>query len=104
MNRREELRFQIYTSAKVALFDEPDCEIEAQIVDVSPSGLRLLMDTELLEDRIITIETDQHLILADVRNCKARGIRLAWEQSESIRRQNLRCRALHRTRSAIKHW
>ncbi len=75
MDRRNELRFQIYTSAKIALFEEPEREMDAQMVDVSASGVRFHTDAELLEDQIITIETDQHFVLADVRNCKARGIR-----------------------------
>lgn len=75
MDRRNELRFQIYTSAKIALFEEPEREMDAQMVDVSASGVRFHTDAELLEDQIITIETEQHLILADVRNCTARGIR-----------------------------
>ena len=75
MNRRNELRFQIYTNAKVSPFDEPERDIEAQMVDVSASGIRFIADVEFPEDQIVTVETDQHLILADIRNCRARGIR-----------------------------
>ncbi|MSV36184.1 MAG: PilZ domain-containing protein [Bryobacterales bacterium] len=75
MNRRSELRFQIYTSARITLFDEPEREIEAQMVDVSASGIRFITDVEFPEDQIVIVETDQYLILADIRNCKARGIR-----------------------------
>jgi hypothetical protein len=75
MNRRLETRFQVYAPAKVALLDDPDQESEAQVLDVSGAGLRLVADRELPEDQIITIETDQHLILADVRSCLPRGNR-----------------------------
>jgi hypothetical protein len=77
MDRRSELRFQIYTSARIALFDEPEREMEVQMVDLSPSGLRFITDEEFQEDQIVTIETAQHLILADIRNCNPRGIRFA---------------------------
>jgi hypothetical protein len=75
MNRRLETRFQVYAPAKVALLDDPDQESEGQVLDVSGAGLRLVTDRELPEDQIITIETDQHLILADVRSCLPRGSR-----------------------------
>jgi Domain of unknown function (DUF4115)/PilZ domain len=73
MNRRMEPRFQVYAPAKVALLDDPDGETPGQLLDVSGAGLRLVTDAEFQEDQIVTIETDQHLILADVRNCLARG-------------------------------
>lgn len=75
MNRRLETRFQVYAPAKVALLDDPDQESEGQVLDVSGAGLRLVADRELPEDQIIIIETDQHLILADVRSCLPRGSR-----------------------------
>jgi hypothetical protein len=73
MNRRTEPRFQVYAPAKVALLESPDREYEGEVLDVSGAGLRLSVETEFDEDQIITIETDQHLILADVRNCLERG-------------------------------
>ncbi|HTW67186.1 MAG TPA: RodZ domain-containing protein [Bryobacteraceae bacterium] len=73
MDRRKEARFQVYAPAKVAPLDEPDREIDAQVIDISGLGLRLITDVELPQDQIIVVETDQHLILADVRNCEPRG-------------------------------
>jgi RodZ C-terminal domain len=75
MDRRREARFQVYAAAKVAPLDEPDRETEGQVVDISGFGLRLITTVEFHEDDIIVIETDQHLILADVRNCEMRGNR-----------------------------
>jgi hypothetical protein len=73
MNRRNEPRFQVYAPAKVAPLDDPESETNGQLVDVSGAGLRLVTDAEFHTDQIITVETDQHVILADVRNCLARG-------------------------------
>jgi hypothetical protein len=73
MDRRKEPRFQVYAPATVAPLDDPEHEIEARLIDISGLGLRLITDIEFPEDQIITVETDQHLILADVRNCMPRG-------------------------------
>jgi len=75
MDRRKEARFQVYAPAKVALLDDPETEWNGQVIDISGLGLRLVAEVELHQDQIITIETDQHLILADVRNCEPRGSR-----------------------------
>ena len=58
MNRRSELRFQVYTVAKVAHFDEPEHELDAQMVDVSPSGVRLVAEREFHEDDIARAHED----------------------------------------------
>jgi hypothetical protein len=73
MNRRTEPRFQVYASAKLALFDDPEAEANAELVDVSGAGLRIMATQEIPADEIITVETDQHLILAHVRNCAPQG-------------------------------
>ena len=75
MDRRKEPRFQVYAAAKVSPVDEPDRETDGQVIDISGLGVRLVADQEFLEDDIIVVETEQHLILADVRNCMARGTR-----------------------------
>jgi hypothetical protein len=77
MDRRKEARFQVYAPAKVALLDDPETEWNGQVIDISGLGLRLVADVEFHQDQIITVETDQHLILADVRNCEPRGSRFA---------------------------
>jgi hypothetical protein len=63
----------VYAPAKLALFDDPDAEANGELVDVSGAGLRILAAEEIPADEIITVETDQHLILADVRNCIPQG-------------------------------
>src|ERR1700740_2608211 len=75
MDRRKEPRFQVYAQAKVSPLDEPDLETDGQVIDISGLGMRLVADQEFQEDDIIVVDTDQHLILADVRNCMARGAR-----------------------------
>jgi RodZ C-terminal domain/PilZ domain len=75
MDRRKEARFQVYAPAKVAPLDEPETEMDCQVIDISGLGLRFVADTEYQEDQIVTLDTDQHLILADVRNCRVRGAR-----------------------------
>jgi len=75
MDRRKEPRFQVYAQAKISPVDEPDLESDGQVIDISGLGLRLVADLEFREDDIIVVETEQHLILADVRNCMARGAR-----------------------------
>src|SRR6266446_5878743 len=73
MNRWTDPRFHVYAPARVARIEEPETEMDAEVLDVSPAGLRLVTAEELQEGQIITIETDRHLILADVRSCVARG-------------------------------
>ena len=73
MNRWTDPRLQVYAPARVARIEEPETEMDAEVLDVSPAGMRLVTAEELQEDQIITIETDRHLILADVRSCVARG-------------------------------
>ncbi len=73
MNRRTEPRFQVYALARIALFDHPESESSGELVDVSGAGLRVLASEVFEPNQIITVETDQHLILAEVRNCTANG-------------------------------
>jgi hypothetical protein len=47
--------------------------MDGQLIDVSAAGLRLVVGEALRDGQIITVETDQHLILAEVRNCLVRG-------------------------------
>ncbi len=75
MDRRKEPRFQVYAQAKISSIDEPDRETDGQVIDISGFGVRLVADLEFHEDDIIVVETEQHLILADVRNCMPRGTR-----------------------------
>ena len=73
MNRRIEPRFQVYAPAQIASLDHPEAENAAELVDVSGAGLRILASEAMEAGQIITVETDQHLILADVRNCEQHG-------------------------------
>jgi hypothetical protein len=75
MDRRKEPRFQVYAQAKISPVDEPDQETDGQVIDISGLGMRLVAGVEFREDDIIVVETEQHLILADVRNCMPRGAR-----------------------------
>jgi hypothetical protein len=77
VDRRKEPRFQVYAWAKVSPLDTPERVTEGHVVDISGIGLRLITDVAFEADQMIVVETDQHLILADVRNCNARGNRFS---------------------------
>ncbi len=91
MDRRKEPRFQVYAPAKIAPLDEPELETSGQVIDISGSDLRLVADAEFQQGQTVTIETDQHLILAGVRNCLERGTRfgIGAEKLHSIAKLSL---------------
>ena len=74
MDRRIESRFQVYSSAKLTLLDDPEREeLDCRLVDISGSGMKLVSDVELAEGQMISLETAQHVVLAEVRRCSVRG-------------------------------
>jgi hypothetical protein len=91
MDRRNESRFQVYAPAKVFPLNDPEGETVGQIIDISGLGLRLIANAEFHQDQIIIIETDQHLILANVRNCEVRGTRfgIGAERIHSVAKLSL---------------
>jgi len=77
MHRRVEERFQVRSSAKIIRAEEPERELPASILDISASGLLLLVGEPLPFGAKIVVVTEHHLILAEVRNSDARGTRFA---------------------------
>ena len=77
MNRRTEPRSQVYALVTVARLEDPANEVTGQLLDVSAAGVRIVVDQEFQPEQIVAIETDQHLILAEVRHCGARGARFS---------------------------
>jgi c-di-GMP-binding flagellar brake protein YcgR len=54
MDRRVEARFQVYSSAKLILLDDPEREdLDCLLVDISGSGMKLVSDVELAEGQMI---------------------------------------------------
>jgi hypothetical protein len=77
MNRRTETRFQVYSRAELILIEQPEREMNVSLTDLSGGGLQLLVDEAVPAGKRIAIETDAHLILAEVRHSKRRGERYA---------------------------
>jgi hypothetical protein len=77
MNRRTETRFQVYSRAQLILIEEPERELDVLLTDVSGGGFQLLADDAMPAGKRIAVETDAHLILAEVRHSRRRGERYA---------------------------
>jgi hypothetical protein len=77
MNRRTETRFQVYSRAQLILIEEPGRELDVLLTDVSGGGFQLLADDAMPAGKRIAVETDAHLILAEVRHSRRRGERYA---------------------------
>jgi hypothetical protein len=77
MNRRAETRFQVFSRVQVIPLDRPENPVGASLIDMSGAGFRLLADVELPLEKMIVVETDAHLILAEVRNSLKSGSRYA---------------------------
>lgn len=77
MNRRTETRFQVYSPAQLILLEQPERELDVLLTDVSGGGFQLLADEAMPPGKRIAVETDAHLILAEVRHSRRRGERYA---------------------------
>ena len=77
MDGRREPRFQIYAPAKLTLLDSPERELECLLLDISATGLKLVMDESLPVDELVALEVEDHLVLADVRYSQPRGEKFA---------------------------
>lgn len=78
MNRRVEQRFQVYTPVKLTLLDEQEQpELDCLLIDISGAGMKLVADVVLPPDQMISIETGQQVVLAEVRHCSPRGSKFA---------------------------
>ena len=73
MDGRREPRFQIYAPAKLTLLDSPERELECLLLDISATGLKFVIDESLPADEVVTLEVEDHLVLADVRYSQPRG-------------------------------
>ena len=70
---RREPRFQIYAPAKLTLLDNPERELECLLLDISATGLKLVIDESLPADEVVALVVEDHLVLADVRYSQPRG-------------------------------
>lgn len=77
MNRRTEARFQVHSTAQLILLNDPERELKVSLTDVSGGGFQLLVDEVLQSGTKIVVETDAHMILAEVRHSRRRGERYA---------------------------
>lgn len=77
MNRRSETRFPVNSRALVTRVDRPAEGMEASLADVSGEGFQLVVDQELAAGTMIAVETDAHVILAEVRYHRRRGSKFA---------------------------
>jgi hypothetical protein len=73
MDVRREPRFSIYGPIKVTLLSSPERELEAVLLDISATGLKLIAPESLAVDEIVSIAAEDHLALADVRYSQPRG-------------------------------
>ena len=73
MDRRREPRFQVRSSIRVFALRDQERELKCLLVEISGMGMRIVADECLLAGEIIVAETDEHLILAEVRNSHPRG-------------------------------
>jgi|HubBroStandDraft_6_1064221.scaffolds.fasta_scaffold1164233_1 hypothetical protein len=77
MNRRTEARFQVYSRAQLILLDQPERELNVSLTDMSGTGFQMLADEAVPAGKKVVVETDAHLILAEVRHSRRRGERYA---------------------------
>jgi len=77
MDGRREPRFQIYAPAKLTLVDSPERDRECLLLDISATGMKFVVDENVPVDEVITLEVENHLVLADVRYSEPRGDKFA---------------------------
>jgi hypothetical protein len=77
MNRRRETRFQVYSRAQLILLDQTKRELNVSLTDMSGEGFQVLADEAVPAGTTVVVETDAHLILAEVRHSRRRGERYA---------------------------
>jgi hypothetical protein len=77
MNRRTEPRFEICAPAEVTLLDDPSRAVSAVLTAMSADGLRLRASEELPTGRLIAVELEHHMLLAEVRYINPDGSRYA---------------------------
>ncbi len=73
MDGRREPRFQIYAPGKLTVVDNPERELECLLLDISATGMKVVMDEGLPVDEVVALEVEDHLVLADVRYSEPRG-------------------------------
>ena len=73
MDGRREPRFQIYAPGKLTLVDNPERELNCLLLDVSATGMKVVMDEGLPVDEVVALEVEDHLVLADIRYSEPRG-------------------------------
>jgi hypothetical protein len=81
MNRRVEPRFPVDLPAHVTILGNilgnPDRELACQLIEWSANGMKLLSPEKLLEDVIIGLDLEFHVVLAVIRHWHPLGERYA---------------------------
>jgi hypothetical protein len=73
MDRRLEPRFEIFALAEVTVLDDPNTTLSASLTAMSAEGLRLRAPQELPPGRLIAVELEHHMVLAEVRHIHRDG-------------------------------
>src|ERR1700690_1164345 len=68
-----ELRLDLCPSANVSPLADAEFEVVSYLTDIPQSALRLIGDQRLPLNELVCVELSDHLILADVKQCEARG-------------------------------
>jgi hypothetical protein len=77
MERRAEPRFPINSPVRVTLLGPPDRDLDCRITDISATGMRLVANERLLEDKIIALKVDDHFVVAVIRTWQREGDKYA---------------------------
>jgi hypothetical protein len=77
MERRGEPRFYVGSKARILLPDNPQREIPAHVINVSASGLRVMISQELSLGQRIVVDLPHHVVAAEVCNRDAAGEKFA---------------------------
>jgi len=77
MELRAEPRFNVNASAKVIPFDARQDEIPSSLLNISATGIRVLVDRAFAPGQILLIELEDHLVMAEARYCECRGDKYA---------------------------
>jgi hypothetical protein len=70
MQRRRERRYEVWESVVLTLLEEPERHSAATVIDISPSGYRLLSAAELPAGKAVLITLNSVAIVGRVCHCE----------------------------------
>lgn len=77
MEYRAEPRFPVRSPIQVIVPGDPARILSCELVNVSATGMRFVVDETVTPDEIVAVEVDSRLMLAEVRYCQPRGDKFA---------------------------